>query len=320
MRDPLPVEELEAVADIEVGEALKRTRAYYGKSLEDIEKALRIRASQIDAIERGDMEALPGRVYAIGFVRSYAEYLDLDGAKVVQLFKAQYMGPQGKSSLSFPVPASETKTPALWIVAISLILASVFVLFWNDMNKPDRRIVEQVKTLPEHIEEHVNQEIKAGAAVEQSIMPEPEEVMSIEPQKPQVENMGGDDAQQSGIILKILGDSWVEIKGEDGDVLVSKVLDNGDEYFVPDSPGLSMSLGNAANVEIWVNGRALMPLGKDGDVRRNIPLNTNYLKTLDFKEEDVPVENEAGGTAQEGEISPDAITTLPQPDTPVITP
>lgn len=316
MKDPLPVDELEAVADIEVGEALRRTRLYYGKSLEDIEKALRIRASQIDAIEKGDLEALPGRVYAIGFVRSYAEYLDLDGAKVVNLFKTQYMGAQSKSSLSFPVPASETKTPALWIVTLSLILASIFVLVWNDMHKPDRTIVEQVRTLPEHIEEHVSQEIMSGAAVEQSIMEEPEDVVDVESQ---VENMSADDAQQSGIILKILDDSWVEIKGGDGDVIVSKVLNNGDEYFVPDSPGLSMSLGNAANVEIWVNGRALMPLGKDGDVRRNIPLNTNYLKTLDFKEENTPVEDNAESIEEDTGGSPNSIS-LPQPDVPVITP
>ena len=292
MREPLPVDELEAVADMEVGEALRRTRVYYGKSLEDIEKALRIRACQIDAIERGDLEALPGRVYAIGFVRSYAEYLDLDGGKVVHLFKAQYMGSQDNSALSFPVPASETKTPALWLVTFSLIFASVFVLVWNNIHKPDRTIVEQVSTLPERIETHINQEIISSAEIEQSGENISEGNIPEEPIQSPIENMGADDDHQSGIILKILGDSWVEIKDADGGVVVSRVLENGDEYFVPDSPGLSMSLGNAANVEILVNGRALMPLGKDGDVRRNIPLNTNYLKTLDFKEIEPQPENE----------------------------
>ncbi|MCF6328789.1 MAG: ATP-binding cassette domain-containing protein, partial [Henriciella sp.] len=56
----VPLQELEDIADIEIGEALRRTRLHYCRSLEDIEKSLRIRASQIDAIERGDIASLPG--------------------------------------------------------------------------------------------------------------------------------------------------------------------------------------------------------------------------------------------------------------------
>ena len=299
-REPLPVEELEAVADIEVGEALRRTRTYYGKSLDDVEKALRIRASQIDAIERGDLEALPGRVYAIGFVRSYAEYLDLDGGKVVQLFKSQYMNGHDNSALSFPAPASETKTPAIWIVAFSLIAASACILFWNDMKQSDRTIVEDIAALPEHIETHINQEIKPTIDQEQyrEIVTAVEDTITASEPAVGIENMGTEEVPRSGVILQILGESWVEIKDSDGRVLVSTVLEDGDEYFVPNSPGLSMSLGNAANVEILVNGRALMPLGKDGDVRRNIPLNTEYLETLDFKEvEELPEGIEDMGAA-----------------------
>ena len=52
--------------DLPVGEILRRTRVHYKQSVEDIERALRIRASQIKAIETGDLEQLPGRVYAVG--------------------------------------------------------------------------------------------------------------------------------------------------------------------------------------------------------------------------------------------------------------
>ena len=112
MRNSLPVEELESIANTEVGEALRRTREYYGKTLEDVEKALRIRSCQIDAIERGDMNDLPGRVYAIGFVRSYAEYLDIDAGRVVHLFKSQYMDVQDNTALTFPVPCLLYTSPS----------------------------------------------------------------------------------------------------------------------------------------------------------------------------------------------------------------
>jgi len=303
MEDKQLFGELETLAERDVGEALRRTREFYGKTIEDVEHALRIRGSQLNAIEHGKVSALPGRVYAIGFVRSYAEYLGLDGGRIVHLFKVQYMDGQGKDRLSFPVPASETKTPALWLVSGTLVLASAFMIGWHHFNKPDRSIVQEVSDLPKHIENHVNEELLINAldaplqeaAAREQVGVVDDTVTAGAMQEPEVENMGG--MQQNGIILKILDDSWVEIKDGEGGILVSRVLEKGEEYFVPDNPGLSMSLGNAANVEIIVEGRALKPLGMDGDVRRGIPLNTTYLKTLEFQGDDGKADAEDLGSS-----------------------
>lgn len=288
MKDELPVDELEALAKENVGEALRRTRLFYNKSLEDIEKALRIRVSQIDAIERGDMTKLPGRAYAIGFVRTYAEHLGIDGATVVTLYKAQFMDGQDKADLEFPVPASETKTPAIWLAALGLVLASVVFLAYNALNKPDRTELMQVDSLPEAIKDHVSDEIIPLQQPVQEVVQEvdvAETSEEVDESVPFVEDMGAQDGTpaQNGIILNILGDCWVEIKDENKKVLVSNILSAGDQYFVPDSPGLSISVGNAANIEILVEGKTLKPLGGEGDVRRDIPLNMAYLKTLEFK-------------------------------------
>ncbi len=283
MKDNLLLDELEALAEENVGEALRRTRIYYKKTLADVEIALRVRASQIDAIEKGDMNALPGRVYAIGFVRSYAEYMQLDGAKVVELFKAQYMDGNAKAALSFPVPASETKLPSIWIATLCLVLLSGLVLILKGGNQNDRSFVETIEDVPDDIIARVSRDI---------ITKPPQEAMDSTVFS-SVENMSEGDAipQKTGIVLNILGDSWIEIKNDAGDILVSNILTEGDEYFVPDSPGLSMSLGNAANVEILVGGLALKPLGKDGEVRKGIPLNLTYLQTLAFVEPELDEES-----------------------------
>jgi len=287
MRNGLPLEELEEIANIEIGEALRRTRLHYGRSLTDIEKTLRIRASQLDAIEKGDIAALPGRVYAIGFVRSYAEHLGLDGAQAVQMFKAQYMDGQDKTDLTFPVPASETKTPAAWLVILCLVCASVAMLAWHYMNKEDRAAFDDIGAVPEDIQSHVKQDIlNTLKPIVEPEKPVDDPSVSGGELKDNVENMNPEKPQQKGILLNILDSSWVEIKNGDGKIIVSNILEKGDQYFVPDSPGISMSLGNAGNVEIVVDGRALKPLGKVGAVRRDIPLNTEYLKTLEFQ--DIP--------------------------------
>ena len=43
----------------------------------------KIRIGQLDAIEKGDLEKLPGMIYAAGFVKSYANYLKLDGSTLI---------------------------------------------------------------------------------------------------------------------------------------------------------------------------------------------------------------------------------------------
>ncbi|MCB1784167.1 MAG: helix-turn-helix domain-containing protein [Alphaproteobacteria bacterium] len=270
-------EELEKLGDIEVGDVLRRARTHYGQSLQDIEKALRIRESQIDAIEKGLVDQLPGRVYAIGFVRTYAEYLGLDGDKIVHLFKAQYMDAHpSRAQPSFPVAASETRTPPWWLVLVSVLVAAGIFGVWTYKATPDRRSIETIAPVPQEITQRMEEEVLAPQSASPSV--EQEEEMSMAAPEPAVE-------VPKGIILDIAEKSWVEIRDKDGKAIVSNVLNKGDQYFVPDSPGLTMSLGNAGGVEITLNGRKLKPLGKVGDVRRDIPLDTDYLKTLEFEDD-----------------------------------
>ena len=281
MENALPIDELEDIANVDVGEALRLVRVGYGQSLEDIEASLRIRSCQIDAIERGDIGKLPGRVYAIGFVRSYAEHLGLDGGKVVQLFIAQYMDAPDDSALSFPTPANEAKTPTVWLVVASVVVALLFIMFVNRGDDTKSLEMIEIKDVPDDIKTHIEQDILVKFAVNEGGAIDP---IEITPDEVAIENMGGNEEQKTGIILNITNDSWVEIKNGAGEVVVSTVLKQGDQYFVPDRPDLSMTIGNAANVEIILGGSALKPLGGEGAVRRDIPLNSAYLSTLDFVE------------------------------------
>ncbi|MHA1570862.1 MAG: helix-turn-helix domain-containing protein, partial [Alphaproteobacteria bacterium] len=66
----------EPTAPSAVGIALAHARRAKDKSIEQAAVRLRIKAAFLEALEAGDAQALPGHVYALGFVRSYAEYLD----------------------------------------------------------------------------------------------------------------------------------------------------------------------------------------------------------------------------------------------------
>lgn len=267
MAEIAPFEDQAATTDLPVGEILRRTRLHYDQSIPDIEKALRIRASQIEAIEVGNLDALPGRVYAIGFVRSYSEYLGLDGDKMVELFKRQAAGTAPQPELNFPIPANESQLPAWWIMPVCILGVVAVFVFWFNENEVAQKAINEIPEVPARLQAPPEPETSAleASAEELAVQEGPEE--------PEIE-----EKPAEGIILNIRQNSWVEIRDQSGKAMLSRVLSAGDQYYVPDRPDLTISIGNAGGVEIEVDGQALKPLGKTGKVLRRLPLDAKYLK------------------------------------------
>ncbi|MBN2395343.1 MAG: helix-turn-helix domain-containing protein [Candidatus Atribacteria bacterium] len=69
----------------EIGEYLKNKRLELGISLDEAEQYLKIRKKYLIAIEEGDESALPGKVYFIGYLRNYANYLTIDQDVIDQI-------------------------------------------------------------------------------------------------------------------------------------------------------------------------------------------------------------------------------------------
>jgi hypothetical protein len=64
--------------ELRLGDMMRGERATLGKSLLDVQRELRIKASYIAAIENADPEAFDTPGFIAGYVRSYARYLDMD--------------------------------------------------------------------------------------------------------------------------------------------------------------------------------------------------------------------------------------------------
>jgi hypothetical protein len=69
----------------EIGAHMAGLRAGFGLSQQEVSERLHIRARYISAIEEGKLELLPGKVYARGYVHTYAEFLGLVADQVVGL-------------------------------------------------------------------------------------------------------------------------------------------------------------------------------------------------------------------------------------------
>ena len=73
-----------------IGSTLMSRRIELGISLEQAARDTNIRARMLEALEAGDYSQYPPRGHAIGMLSSYARYLDLDSAAIVEAFDNEY--------------------------------------------------------------------------------------------------------------------------------------------------------------------------------------------------------------------------------------
>ena len=153
---------------------------------------------------------------------------------------------------------------------------------WNFIQKKYSQdaaaLLNEVPSVPKSIKERIEKNVAP-------LLPESASKYESFSDDNQSANRGKGN-QEQGIVLNVIKDGLVEIKDENGEKIVSEKLKAGDQYFIPNSPKLTMTLGNAGGVEIVIDGKALMPLGKENTVRSDIPLDIYYLKTLEFKKVD----------------------------------
>ncbi len=255
--------------DIPVGEILRRARVHYNQSLMEVESNLRIRSTQIQAIEEGDFAKMPGRVYAIGFVRSYSEYLGLDGDKMVGLFKAQYNAFGNRPALSFPSTMAESKLPNPYVIMGALVGGILFIAFWSLFMLPDHQR-EPIPVVPEQLTQSTLPVIELTEnVVSDATTPEQQPVV-LEPVTPSIQ-----------VELVISENSWTDIRNAKGDIILRQILKPGEKYAVPageEGKGLIMSTGNAGGITVFIDGKKIGVLGQGAQVKRKIPLEAALLK------------------------------------------
>jgi hypothetical protein len=78
----------------EIGESLREARLKRGLSPADVQRAIRIRDRYLQALEDERWELLPGDAYVKGFLRTYADYLGLDGSLYVDEYNSRFAHPE----------------------------------------------------------------------------------------------------------------------------------------------------------------------------------------------------------------------------------
>lgn len=72
-----------------VGRQLRKAREAKRIELKEVERITKIDSKYLQAMEEGDYGALPEEVYAVGFLRSYTRFLDLDAKSLISDYRKE---------------------------------------------------------------------------------------------------------------------------------------------------------------------------------------------------------------------------------------
>jgi cytoskeleton protein RodZ len=130
------------------GADLRAARERLGWALPDVAEMLRIRPSYLEALESGRLNQLPGNVYALGFLRSYATALGLDPEEVARRFRSEAGEIPRHSELVFPVPVPERGLPAGALILLGLFLVGGAYIGWYRLSGEGKLPAETVRPVP----------------------------------------------------------------------------------------------------------------------------------------------------------------------------
>ncbi len=106
-----------------VGEILRKAREKKGLTISQVEKAIRVRAKFLSAIEENNWNSFSSKIYITGIITNYAKFLGLDQGKMQAFFRRDYEKleeSQFKQRISTKSLAPQTR---------SVIYAAIFFVF-----------------------------------------------------------------------------------------------------------------------------------------------------------------------------------------------
>jgi cytoskeleton protein RodZ len=120
----------------EIGNSLREARIRQGLDYPEIEQATKIRVRYLRALEDEEFLVLPASTYVKGFLRTYADYLGLDGGLYVDEYNSRYVIGEEEPPLRRASVAGtrqhrrvESRVVLIALAAIAIVTALVIAAF-----------------------------------------------------------------------------------------------------------------------------------------------------------------------------------------------
>jgi cytoskeleton protein RodZ len=280
-----------------VGQDLRTARLRRGEDLATVSRALKIRKEHLDAVEEDRIDNLPGKTYAIGFVRTYAGYLGLDVAVMVQRFKEEISGRHDDHAPSVsPVPDDEGRhLPRGWRIIAGVVVLLLGYGVWHLLsNGPAQEAVPPAPSLnpPKTAAASKPPAAQIAAAAPAQTSPPPASASAAPAASPAAAKTAdatsaqastaagklyGEQNKGARVTLKVDGDARITVRGEDGATYLNRDLKAGDSYLVPNLPGLYLATSNAGALVVALDGQALGHVGQNQEVLGRVSLDPQSL-------------------------------------------
>ena len=247
------------------GEELRREREIRGISLKEIADATKISKRFLDALERNDHKTLPAPAFTRGFVREYARYVGLNAEDMVMRYNfaaaqddriekppqvekyaktlPRDISPKPAPKRGIPPPYAKIDRNAILLVVIVAALAGAayWAIQWKNQFDAAEAAATAVPVTP-----------AKTAAVQPAAAPEP---------KP--------DDSVLRMTVEAVENSWVVLEA-DGETAFNNEMIRGDrKEFEAKENFRFRTIGNAAGLNLTINGTQVGALGADGEVVRN---------------------------------------------------
>lgn len=234
---------------------LREAREALGLTIADIARLTRITQRHVESLDRGELAGLPGRPYVIGFVRSYARAVGLDGDSLVAQVRREMefaeTAPQPRTVHQFDVddPAKTPSRLVTWLaLALVLCILGAGALFWRHYLVPDAGL-------------------PALVPAEQNASPAPRPAAPTPAPAPLPAANGPVvfTAREAGI--------WVKFYDGHGQQLMQKELALNESYTVPaDAFEPKLWTGRPDALVITIGGQPVPPLADHRGVMRDVPV------------------------------------------------
>jgi len=266
----------------DVGQILAEERKERNLTLKQVADQIHIRQRYLMDLEEGQLADLPGFVYVFGFIRTYARLLHLDGEELIRRIKGLPNLPDYERS-HVPAPINSREEPDFPVLIVSIALVFVIAVVGYFFLKPAPVPVPKsqetpvnpffIKEKPSGVQSPGQDDnTPSGTTPSNDHLIQAPNIAPIQEEVSTPAKGLSSYAPRKKLTLKAKEPSWVEIRDEADRIIFMKVMKSGEEYVVPDKPGITISTGNAGGLDIFLGETKLSPLGAHGDVKRGIRL------------------------------------------------
>ncbi len=273
-----------------LGEKLRQSREEKGLTLEQVFDKIKLRPPIVEAIEAERWEDLPAPPFVKGFLRAYAKLLELEEQEVLALYEAR--GPKDTRPFE-PVLTKKGPRKIGWIVATLMILAAIGATYWWIQQPPPgvsvrkasraarneqsrRGIDKQLEKKRPQVEKQAprndvatppkerTEQSSANTAQTNSIT-QPQAQASIQ-ESERIEKPPPPQPTPAFVLTGFVKErTWMRIS-TDGGQPKEYIFDPGSRPVWNAQRVFDIMIGNAAGIELQLNGKPLGPLGKRGKV------------------------------------------------------